>query len=232
MILSSQVLFSPKCCRMDLTCSKANLSLDKNTNTQKWRYEKKQTNKDKCQEYFSSSWIIYSLFLPLYLWEELCFEDASGLQCFRNLSSKQESSLGQIYKDVSHNFTKVHAAAHFLISVKHMQAWNVYINRYASMHVCVCLMGILPLVAWIEWELVHRAIVICPKVIKASVVSESSPLHVDAHPSLISLNHLNVPHLLHVTSITAGALKQTDASEERSTNKWISFSKSRNKKAN
>lgn len=28
MILSSQVLSSPKCCRMDLTCSKANLSLE------------------------------------------------------------------------------------------------------------------------------------------------------------------------------------------------------------
>lgn len=29
MILSSQVLSSPKCCRMALTCSKANLSLGK-----------------------------------------------------------------------------------------------------------------------------------------------------------------------------------------------------------
>lgn len=57
--------------------------------------------------------------LPLYLRQELGLKDASGLQRFRNLSSEQETFLGHVYEDVPHNFTKVHAAAHFLISVKH-----------------------------------------------------------------------------------------------------------------
>lgn len=35
MILSSQVLSSPKCCRMALTCSKANLSLGKDKDMNK-----------------------------------------------------------------------------------------------------------------------------------------------------------------------------------------------------
>ena len=34
MILSSQVLSSPKCCRMDLTCSSASLSLEGDRVTQ------------------------------------------------------------------------------------------------------------------------------------------------------------------------------------------------------
>lgn len=45
--------------------------------------------------------------LPLYLREELCFKDASGLQCFRNLPSEQESSLGHIYQDVPHNLAQI-----------------------------------------------------------------------------------------------------------------------------
>lgn len=45
--------------------------------------------------------------LPLYLREELCFKDASGLQRFRNLPSEQESSLGHIDQDVPHNLTQI-----------------------------------------------------------------------------------------------------------------------------
>lgn len=64
------------------------------------------------------------VFLPLYLREELCFKDASRLECFRNLTPEQESLLGHIYEDVSHNFTQIHAAAHFLISVRDTRAAN------------------------------------------------------------------------------------------------------------
>lgn len=62
------------------------------------------------------------VFSPLYLREELCLKDASRLEGFRNLPSEQESSLGHIYEDVSHNFPQIHAAAHFLISVQDTRA--------------------------------------------------------------------------------------------------------------
>lgn len=55
------------------------------------------------------------IFLPLYLRQELCLKDASGLQGLRDLPSEQESSLGHVYEDVSHDFSQVHATAHLLI---------------------------------------------------------------------------------------------------------------------
>lgn len=65
-----------------------------------------------------------------------------------------------------------------------------------------------PLFARVEGEVVHGTVVLCPDVVQASVVSKSSPLHVDTHLSLIALNHLNVLHLFHVTRITASAYNQ------------------------
>lgn len=168
--------------------------------------------------------------LPLYLWQELCLEDASCLECFRNLPSEQESSLGHIYQDIPHNFPEVHAAAHFLISVKYTQetntlkeslSWRVSAQTRVSglknsdifgMQVGVWA-GLSPLFAWVKGEVIHGTIVLRPNVIKAAIVSESPPLHVDTHLSLVSFYHLNIPHLLHVTRITAGAYNQTPTSE-------------------
>lgn len=53
--------------------------------------------------------------LPLYLGQELCLKDASGLQRLRDLSTEQEAALGQVNQDVPHNFSQVHAATHLLI---------------------------------------------------------------------------------------------------------------------
>lgn len=133
MILSSQVLSNPKCCRMDLTCSKANLSLEQrqmgNKLSQKFNAGFKGTNSTRCVNYLCQYYFqitlrdqikqSFSLLLPLYLWEELCFKDASCLEGFRNLPSEQEPSLGHVYQDVPNNFAEIHSAAHFLISVKH-----------------------------------------------------------------------------------------------------------------
>lgn len=123
MILSSQVLSSPKCCRMALTCSKASLSLQ--TKTKEFQevhflftafYIKREKVHNSFYFFLQQHTDPDSHRLPFYLREELCFKDASGLQSFRNLPSEQEASLGHVYEDVTHNFPEVHAAAHFLIS--------------------------------------------------------------------------------------------------------------------
>lgn len=62
-----------------------------------------------------------------------------------------------------------------------------------------------PLFSRIEREVVHSPIVLRPDVVETSVVSKSPPLHVDTHPPLISLHHLDVPHLLHVARVAASS---------------------------
>lgn len=85
---------------------------------------------------------------------------------------------------------------------------------------CECA-GFSPLFAWIEGEVVHSAVVLCPNVIKAPVVPESPPLHVDTHLSLVSLDHLDVPHLLHVTCVTAGAYNHTNMLDGKRAENWL-----------
>lgn len=66
------------------------------------------------------------------------------------------------------------------------------------------------MLARIEGEIIHHAVVFCPDVVEAPVVSKSAPLHVDTHPSLISFYHLNIPHFLHVACVTTSAYNHTD----------------------
>lgn len=136
MILSSQVLSSPKCCRIDLTCSRANLSLKRIMKSKlgngRWEVQSGRAIKVPLS---MSQMSLLIFFLPFYLREELCLKDASGLQCFRNLSSEQKSSLGQVYQYVPHNLTKVHATAHFLISVRtHISMTHNTINIHVDLH--------------------------------------------------------------------------------------------------
>lgn len=70
--------------------------------------------------------------LPFYLREELSFEDASCLECLRDLPSEQEASLGHIYEDIAHNFSEVHATAHFLVSARHTQAQQTHLKRHPA----------------------------------------------------------------------------------------------------
>lgn len=56
------------------------------------------------------------ILLPFYLWQELCFEDAPGLQCLRDLSPEEEATLGQIDQNLPDDLSEVHATAHLLIS--------------------------------------------------------------------------------------------------------------------
>lgn len=226
MILSSQVLSSPKCCRMDLTCSKASLSLEKGWKEGMWRQKRllafAVVSERPC------------VLLPLYLWEELCFKDASSLECFRNLSTEQESSLGHIYQDVPYNFPQIHAAAHLLISVVYLRATNegltlqlVFLTRKTWAFTWLCTwVALWPLFAGIEGEVIHHSVVLCPDVIKATIVSESPPLHIDTHLSLFSLYHLNILHLLHVTGIAPSACnRHTNTSHQWRTETRISVYK-------
>lgn len=53
---------------------------------------------------------------PLNLWQELCLEDAPGLQGLRDLPPEEEAPLGQIDQNLSDDLAEVHATAHLLIS--------------------------------------------------------------------------------------------------------------------
>lgn len=53
---------------------------------------------------------------PLYLRQELCLEDAPGLQRLGDLSPEEEAPLGQIDQDLPDDLAEVHAAAHLLVS--------------------------------------------------------------------------------------------------------------------
>lgn len=98
------------------------------------------------EEHIAFSWqkhtnaVILIIILPLYLWEELCFKYASGLQSFWNLSSEQVSFLGHVYEDVPHNFTKVHATAHFLVSTirKKKHKSHTWLTQILQMHHLKC----------------------------------------------------------------------------------------------
>lgn len=79
----------------------------------------------------------------------------------------------------------------------------------------------LPLFAWIEREVIHISVVLCPNIIKAAVVSESSPLHVDTHPPIVALDQLHVLHLLHVTGVAARTCDQADALDRLSSETCI-----------
>lgn len=63
----------------------------------------------------------------------------------------------------------------------------------------------LPLLARVERELIHSNIKLCAEVIQAAVVPKGPPLHVDAHPSLLSVHQLHIAHLFHVAGIASSA---------------------------
>lgn len=68
----------------------------------------------------------------------------------------------------------------------------------------------LPLPARVERELIHSNIKLCAEVIQAAIVPKGSPLHVDAHPSLLSIHQLHIAHLFHVAGIASGACQSED----------------------
>lgn len=144
---------------------------------------------------------------PLYLWQELCLEDAPGLQRLGDLSPEEEAPLGQINQNLPDDLAEVHAAAHLLISAVFKSETKLKIALYVCvmsvLRVAFWLLAFWPLFAFVERVLVHRLVVLCPDVIQTAVVSKRPPLHIDTHAALVPVHYLDVPHLLHVTGVTS-----------------------------
>lgn len=62
----------------------------------------------------------------------------------------------------------------------------------------------LQLFARVERPTVNFSIKFSANVLQHAIVSESSPLCVDAHPALVSLHQVNMSQLLHVACVSAG----------------------------
>lgn len=77
---------------------------------------------------------------PLYLWQELCLEDAPGLQRLGDLSPEEEAPLGQINQNLPDDLAEVHAAAHLLISAMFKSETKLKISlglRYVRSMSCI-----------------------------------------------------------------------------------------------
>lgn len=66
----------------------------------------------------------------------------------------------------------------------------------------------LPLFAWIAGAIINNAIKLCTEVIKFSIVTKCSPLHVNTHLTFITLHQLDVVHFLHVADISSCAYQE------------------------
>lgn len=66
----------------------------------------------------------------------------------------------------------------------------------------------LQLLARVERTGVHLAVDVGAELLQGAVVSESPPLDVDTHPPFVSIQQLNVPHVLHVAGVGARPLEK------------------------
>lgn len=64
------------------------------------------------------------------------------------------------------------------------------------------------LLARVERTGVYLAVNVGAELLQGAVISESAPLGVDTHPPFVSVQQLNVPHVLHVASIGARPLEK------------------------
>lgn len=66
----------------------------------------------------------------------------------------------------------------------------------------------LPLFAGIAGAIINNSIKLCTEVIKFSIVTKCSPLHVNTHLTFITLQQLNVVHFFHVADISSCACQE------------------------
>lgn len=64
------------------------------------------------------------------------------------------------------------------------------------------------LLARVERTGVYLAVDVGAELLQGAVVSESPPLDVDTHPPFVSIQQLNVPHVLHVAGVGARPLEK------------------------
>lgn len=64
------------------------------------------------------------------------------------------------------------------------------------------------LLAGVERTGVYLAVDVGAQLLQGAVVSESPPLDVDTHPPFVSIQQLNVPHVLHVAGVGARPLER------------------------
>lgn len=65
-----------------------------------------------------------------------------------------------------------------------------------------CLMH-LQLLARVQRACIYFTVDVSAQVLQGAVVSKSPPLRIDTHPPFISIQQLDVPHMLHVAGISA-----------------------------
>lgn len=98
MMLSSQVPSSPRCCRMDLTCSSATRSLEGAKADPLQRHLHLRTSGETPAS------------LPLYLGQVFGFEYPRGFQSFGDAPSEQQTPPGQVQQNLTHDLSQIHAA--------------------------------------------------------------------------------------------------------------------------
>lgn len=88
----------------------------------------------------------------------------------------------------------------FYLQIIHPRIYPICIDRRDS----VCYLNRkAPLFARVEREIIHVSVILGPDVVQTAVVPKCTPLHVHAHPTLLTFHCLNVPQLFHVTRVTA-----------------------------
>lgn len=66
----------------------------------------------------------------------------------------------------------------------------------------------LQLLARIKRTGVYLAVNVGPQLVQGTVVSKSPPLCIDAHPAFVSIQQLDVPHVLHIAGVGARPLEK------------------------